>query len=166
MQPGQAEPAVLDRPEGVSDDRPERLADDTLPTGTRPQPVAELALEADLSRSHPEDLDVTEHLVARQVRDAPVDIGSGGYVPAAACQPLLEVIWPGLGAIGHEAQAVAVGSLTKTGGVGVTPWPQPQPGRLEHRRQVVGSRRGRVGHDHTQPDFRHLKQRGAAPRTC
>ena len=45
----------------MGDDGADCLADDGAPSGSWPQPIAELTLKAVLDWSHPEDLDVTEH---------------------------------------------------------------------------------------------------------
>ena len=141
VQPDEPEPATFDRRERVRDDRPERLAEGATPSGARPQPVAELALETTLRRSHPEDLDVAEHDVGCRVGDAPVQVLPGAHLPASSCQPGREVTWSGLGAGGHESQAVAIRPLTGSGGVRVSPWAQAQPGCLKHLRVPGGVRR-------------------------
>ena len=132
---------------GVSEDRLDRLTDDTAPSGSRPQPVAELALEPVLGGPHPEDLDVAEHPVGRQVGDAPVEVTVDAHVQPSPREPGREVVRAGLGAGRHEADAGGVGTFTGTWGVGVAPGPQPQPGGLEHRRHVFRRRCGRVSHD-------------------
>ena len=164
VQTAESEPTVLNRLEGVGDDWSDRLTDDAPPSGARSQPVAELALEAVLDRTHPEDLDVSEHRVGCHVGDAPVQVRPGVHVPATLRQPGREVIRPGLGAGWHEAQAVAVRSFTGAWSIRVAPWAQPESRCLEHRRLVgrlagghgprhvsrrhgvFGRRRGRVSH--------------------
>src|ERR1035437_4734040 len=80
MQPAQSEPTVFDRGERMGDNWFERLADDAAPSGTGPQPIAELALEAVLGWSHPEDLDIAEHRGGSFVGDAPVEVRAGVHV--------------------------------------------------------------------------------------
>src|ERR1035437_929860 len=66
-----------DRGERAGDNWFERLADDAAPSGGGAQPIAELALEAVLDGSHPEDLDVAEHRVGCHVGHAPVEVRPG-----------------------------------------------------------------------------------------
>src|SRR5664280_930612 len=124
MQPAEAKSTVLHRGERVRDDWFERLANDGAPPGAGPQPIAELALEAVLDGSHPEDLDISEHHVGCPVGDAPVEVSPRVHVPPTLHQPGREVIRPGLGAGRHEAQAVGVWSFLRAGRIRVSPWAQ------------------------------------------